>query len=197
VTDDAARHCVVVVRHGDTDWSRSGRHTGRTDIPLDADGRARAAQLRDTLAAYRGAAVLSSPLSRALDTCRLAGFGGADGVDTDDDLMEWDYGAYEGRTTVDIHAERPEWSLWDDGVPAGETAVDVGTRADRVIARCRAVQRDVVVFSHSHFLRVFAARWTGLPPDAGRVIVLGAAAFGVLGWEREQPVIDHWNVRTL
>jgi probable phosphoglycerate mutase len=184
---------VVVVRHGDTEWSRTGKHTGRTDIPLDDDGRARAAQLHDVLGDYRDAVVMSSPLARALDTCRLAGF--AEHVHTDDDLMEWDYGAYEGRTTVDIHAERPEWSLWRDGVPNGETAADVGIRADRVIARCRAAHRDVVVFSHSHFLRVFAARWTGLPPDAGRVIVLGAAAFGVLGWEREQPVIDHWNLR--
>ena len=188
------RNAVVVVRHGQTEWSRAGRHTGRTDIPLDDDGCAQAARLAGPLAAWPGALVLSSPLSRALDTCRIAGFG--DSAEIDDDLMEWDYGDYEGRTTVDIRAERPGWSLFDDGVPNGETAADVGARADRVVARCRAAERDVIVFSHSHLLRVLAARWVGLPPDGGRGVVLGAAALGVLAWEREQPVIEEWNVRS-
>jgi probable phosphoglycerate mutase len=187
-----AHHDLVVVRHGETDWSRSGRHTGRTDLPLDDEGRAQAEHLGAALARWRSALVLSSPLARALDTCWLAGFG--DDVTVDDDLMEWDYGDYEGRKTVDIRAENPRWSLWVDGVPNGESAIDVGARADRVIARCRAAECDVVAFSHSHMLRVLAARWTGLPPETGRVIVLGAASIGVLGWEREQPVIDRWNV---
>ncbi len=185
------QHDVVVVRHGETEWSRTGRHTGRTDMPLAGTGREQAVTLRATLAAHHEALVLSSPLSRALDTCRIAGFG--ERVEIDDDLMEWDYGAYEGRTTADIRAERPGWSLWDDGVPGGETVREVGARADRVAARCRAAGREVVLFSHSHFLRVLAARWVGLAPDAGRVVVLDAAAFGVLGSEREQPVIERWN----
>jgi probable phosphoglycerate mutase len=189
VTD---RFRLVVVRHGETEWSRTGRHTGRTDVPLDDNGRAQAARLGPLLAPWRGALVLVSPLSRALDTCRLAGFG--DAAEVDDDLIEWDYGAYEGRRTVDIRAERPDWSLFDDGVPDGETAADVGARVDRVIARCRAAPRDVVAFAHSHVLRVLAARWANFAPDAARAIVLGAAATGVLGWEREQPVIECWNV---
>jgi len=183
---------LVVVRHGETEWSRTGQHTGRTDLPLDDAGRAQAARLGPLLASWHDALVLASPLSRALDTCRLAGFG--DTAEVDDDLVEWDYGAYEGRTTVDIRAERPNWSLFDDGVPGGETAADVAARADRVIARVRAAGRDVVVFSHSHLLRVLAVRWAGFAPDDARGIVLGPAAVGVLSWERAQPVIERWNL---
>ncbi len=192
MTDAPAKHRVVVVRHGETEWSRSGQHTGRTDIPLTAGGRQEARALAPLLAPYRDALVLASPMSRAIDTCRLAGCG--DDVQVDEDLREWDYGDYEGVTTAAIRKEHPDWSVWTGGVPGGESLAEIGARADRVIARLRAVQSDVLLFSHSHFLRVLAARWVGFEPDAGRAIVLGAAGIGVLGWEREQPVIERWNV---
>ena len=185
---------VVLVRHGETEWSRDGRHTGRTDVPLTELGREEAALLGARLAPWRFAGVLASPLRRALDTCGLAGYG--DPVEVREDLAEWDYGAYEGRTTVDIRAERPGWTLWIDGVPAGETTEQVGERADRIVSELRTAGGDVAVFAHGHVLRVLAARWVGLPPVEGRALALSTAAICVLGFERETPVIVRWNEET-
>jgi probable phosphoglycerate mutase len=184
-------HRCVLIRHGETAWSLSGRHTGRTDLPLLPQGVQQVEALRPRLAAYDFAAVLTSPLLRARETCELAGLDS--GATVDPDLAEWDYGAYEGRTTADIRAERPGWDLFDDGVPDGEDAADVGRRMDRTIERIRAVSGDVACVAHSHALRVLAARWIGLDPTAGRHLVLGPASLSELGWEREQPVIGRWN----
>jgi probable phosphoglycerate mutase len=181
---------VVVVRHGPTEWSTQGRHTGRTDIPLDDDGRRAAAALASLLARREFALVLTSPLARARDTAALAGF--ADAA-IDDDLLEWDYGEYEGRTTADIRGERPGWLLWTDGVPAGEDAAAVGRRADRVLARLRAADGDALVFAHGHVLRVLAARWIELPPEGGMRLALEPARPSTLGYEREVAVIQEWN----
>ncbi len=184
---------VWLVRHGATQWSRSGRHTGRTDVPLLPEGEAQARAVGRWLAQLvpDPALVLTSPLSRAADTCRLAGY--ETRAEPCDDLVEWDYGEYEGRTPDDIRIQRPSWTLWADGVPGGETASDVGRRADRVVERALAAGGDVLVFSHGHFLRVLGARWVGLPPAGGRVLALGAGAVSVLGWERETAVLSRWN----
>jgi len=182
---------VVLVRHGETEWTLSRQHTSRTDVPLTDRGRERAAALVDRLAARRFALVLTSPRRRAADTCRAAGFPDAT---VDDDLVEWDYGDYEGRTTAEIREERPGWTLWQDGAPGGETAAEVTARADRVVRRVRAVDGDVAVFSHGHFLRVLAARWLGLPATEGRLFALDPGSTSVLGWEREQPVLSRWNL---
>jgi broad specificity phosphatase PhoE len=182
---------VVLVRHGETEWSRSGRHTGKTDLPLTEKGREDAERLSACLAGRRFARVLTSPLRRATETCRLAGLG--DGADVRADLREWDYGEYEGRTTPEIRNERPGWTLWTDGVPGGETADEVGARADRVIAEVRAIEGDVAIFGHGHMLRVLAARWIELSPVEGRRFALEAGRIGVLGHERETPVILRWN----
>jgi len=183
---------MFLVRHAQTAWSLEGRHTGRTDVALLPEGRAAAAALGGTLASRRFALVLSSPLERARDTCGLCGFG--DRARCDPDLAEWDYGDFEGLTTEEIRAERPGWTLWSDGVVGGETAADVGRRADRVIARARSSPGDTLCFSHGHLLRVLAARWVGLPPAGGRTLALGPGSLSVLGWEREVPVIARWNV---
>jgi broad specificity phosphatase PhoE len=185
------KHKVWLFRHGETEWSKSGQHTGRTDLPLNDEGRERAEALGRHLAGRPFALVLSSPLSRALDTCRLAGYG--DQVQLTDDLLEWDYGAYEGRRTVDIRRERPGWLLWKDGVPGGETAEQVGARARRVIERAAAADGDVALFSHGHILRVLGACWLGLPPVSGQLFALGTAAQSVLGYEHDYRVIDVWN----
>jgi broad specificity phosphatase PhoE len=182
---------VVLVRHGETEWTRTGKHTGHTDIPLTEAGRREAGAVGAALGRRSFALVLTSPLQRAAETCRLAGFG--DVAVPRDELMEWDYGAYEGRKTVDIRKERPGWTLWRDGVPDGETAAQVGARADRVIAELRSVDGDVAVFAHGHVLRVLAARWLGLEPKAGRLFALDAATVSVLGYERETAVIRLWN----
>lgn len=182
---------AVLVRHGETEWSVSGQHTGLTDVPLTEEGRRRARQLKDRLADRTFALVLTSPLVRAAETCRLASYG--DRAVPTDDLREWDYGDYEGRRTVDIREERPGWSLWEHGVPGGETVDEVGRRADRVIDTVRAAGGDVAVFAHGHLLRVLAARWIGLPPVDGRLFSLATAAVSVLGWERENPVVERWN----
>jgi broad specificity phosphatase PhoE len=182
---------VVLVRHGETLWSRNGQHTGCTDIPLTDEGRRQSERLGDSLRGRRFALVLTSPLQRAAETCRLAGLG--DVALLREELMEWDYGAYEGRTTPEIRAEVPGWSLWRDGVPGGETAADVGRRVDRVIAEIGAVDGDVVLFAHGHVLRVLAARWLGLPPTEGRLFALDPATISILGYERETPVIRRWN----
>ncbi len=184
-----------LVRHGETEWSRSGQHTGRTDLPLEPSGEAQAEAVGALLAGVDFALVLTSPLIRAAETCRLAGLG--ERAEVTDDLMEWDYGAAEGRTTDDLRVDAPGWTLWTDGVAAGETAADVGRRADRVIERARSAGGDAVCFAHGHVLRVLAARWIGLPPAAGRLWTLGAGSLSVLGWEREVPVIDRWNLQPL
>jgi broad specificity phosphatase PhoE len=182
---------IVLVRHGETEWSRDRRHTGLTDIPLTDTGRRQAAMLRDALAGWRFERVLSSPLSRALDTCRLAGLG--DQADVSDDLVEWDYGDYEGITTAQIHEERPDWYLWRDGCPGGESPADVGRRADRVVAALADVEGDVAVFAHGHMLRVLAALWLGLGPEAGALLKLDTGTLSALGYERETRVVTRWN----
>jgi broad specificity phosphatase PhoE len=185
---------IVLVRHGETAWTVTGQHTSRTDVPLTEAGRRQAEGLRRRLAAFRPVVVLTSPRSRAMETCLLAGFGNV--ATTDDEVVEWDYGSYEGRTTADIRAASPDWTLWRDGVPGGESASHVADRADRVIDRLRQAEGDGVVFAHGHFLRVLAARWLGLQPDAGRLLALSPASVSVLGWEREQAVLIGWNETT-
>jgi broad specificity phosphatase PhoE len=180
---------IVLLRHGATEWSLSGQHTGRTDIPLLDEGREQAKSAGQLLQHLHFAQVLTSPLQRASETCRLAGFEG----ETEPDLMEWDYGAYEGLTTPEIQVERPGWSLWNDGVLDGERAADVGRRADRVIARARQADGDTLCVAHGHILRVLTARWLNLPPVAGRLLFLNAGAVSVLGWEHETPVVELWN----
>lgn len=182
---------VWLVRHGETEWSGLGRHTGRTDVPLTERGRGEAGLLAARLGSQRFVRVLTSPLRRAAETCRLAGF--HDVAEVRDDLIEWDYGAYEGMTTHEIRAQRPGWVLWTDGAPAGESAAEVGLRADRVVTELRGIDGDVAVFAHGHVLRVLAARWLGLPPSEGSLLVFGTTAIGVLGYEREIPAIISWN----
>jgi broad specificity phosphatase PhoE len=182
---------IVVVRHGETDWSASGRHTSHTDLPLNGDGRALAAALADRLNDMSFALVLCSPLRRARETCELAGFG--DQAASCEDLHEWDYGDYEGLTTPEIRAQRPDWSLWRDGCPAGERPEQVAVRANRVLNRAGTASGDVLIFAHGHILRVLAARWIELGPGAGARFALGAGAIGVLGHERETAVIERWN----
>jgi broad specificity phosphatase PhoE len=183
---------IVLVRHGETEWSVSGRHTSHTDIDLTDSGRDRARGLASALATWTFARVLSSPWARARETARLAGFAEPEVVD---DLREWDYGRYEGRTTDEIRGERPDWTLWGDGVPDGESLGDVAVRADRVIASCTEMPGDVALFGHGHLLRVLAARWVGLDGAGGRLLALDAASVSVLGHEREQAVIRLWNAR--
>jgi len=184
---------IYLVRHGETEWSLSGRHTGRSDIPLTAKGEEAARGVAERLKGLSFAAVWSSPSQRAFDTCKLAGFG--ERAVKKPDLQEWDYGAYEGVTTKDILSQRPGWQLFRDGCPNGEAAADVGARADAIIAELRAVVDNVLIFSSSHFLRVFAARWVGLPPEGGEHFVLDTASLSVLGYEHDltEPVIRRWN----
>jgi broad specificity phosphatase PhoE len=182
---------VVLVRHGETEWSRAGKHTGRTDIPLTERGRQEARAVGAELQGRQFALVFTSPLARAADTCRLAGLG--DVVEPREELMEWDYGAYEGRETVDIRNEHPGWTLWLDGVPEGETIAQVQVRVDRVIAELRSAAGDAAVFAHGHLLRVLAARWLGLEAAAGRLFALDPATISILGYERETPVVRMWN----
>jgi probable phosphoglycerate mutase len=184
---------MVLLRHGATEWSQSGQHTGRTDIPLLDEGREQA-KVAGELLRSRGfssfSLVLTSPLRRAAETGALAGFE----CEPDPDLMEWDYGRYEGLTTAAIREERPGWTLWDDGAPEGETASDVGRRADRVVQRARSQEGDTLCVAHGHLLRVLAARWLGLPPVAGKLLLLDAAGISVLGWNLESPAIEVWNL---
>ena len=181
----------MLVRHGETEWSLSGQHTSRTDLELLDVGRERAEAVGSELAGRTFAAVFSSPLRRALDTCRLAGFG--DQVQVIDDLREWDYGEYEGLTTPQIRESRPDWNLWRDGCPGGETPAQVQERADRVLERVRGVGGDALLFAHGHILRVIAARWMGLGEDGGARLALSAGAVSVLGFERETQVLARWN----
>jgi probable phosphoglycerate mutase len=182
---------IVLARHGETEWSRDGRHTGRTDIPLTENGRGQARLLGEALSDRSFARVLSSPLGRALETCRLAGLG--DAAETTDDLLEWDYGEYEGITTAQIRESRPAWYLWRDGCPGGERSADVGARVDRVIAAIADCDGDVALFAHGHVLRVLAARWLGLGPEAGALLALDTGTLSVLGYERETRVLRRWN----
>jgi broad specificity phosphatase PhoE len=182
---------IVLLRHGATEWSTTGQHTGRTDIPLLEAGREQAKAAGHLLRGLPFSLVLTSPLRRAAETCALAGFDG----ELEPDLVEWDYGAHEGRTSADISDEDPGWTLWTAGVPDGERAADVGRRADRVIARARRAPGDTLCVAHGHILRVLAARWLGLPPVAGRLFVLDPGAVSVLGWEHESPVLVQWNRR--
>jgi len=184
---------VWLVRHGQTEWAMLGRHTGRTDIPLTETGREQAGALGRRLAGHPFGLVLTSPLSRAAETAAIAGYG--ETAIPEDDLMEWDYGALEGRTTADIRAEMTGWTIWAGPWPRGETADEVGARADRVIAQIRAARSagDVLVFAHGHLLRVLAARWLGLPPGSGGLFELATATLSILGWDREAPSIELWN----
>ncbi|HEU0155402.1 MAG TPA: histidine phosphatase family protein [Stellaceae bacterium] len=184
---------LCLARHGETLWSLSGQHTGRTDLPLTAAGEAAARRLGERLRGRAFAKVLTSPSQRARRTCKLTGFGAA--AEVEPDLAEWDYGDYEGRRTVEILAERPDWLLFRDGCPGGETAAQVGARADRVIARLRAVRGDALAVSSAHILRVLAARWLGLEPAGGRLLLLGTASLSLLGYEHNltEPVIRLWN----
>ena len=182
---------VWIVRHGDTEWSQSGQHTGRTDLPLLGSGRDQGSRLRPVLASRRFAAVFTSPRRRAAETAALAGFASAV---PDADLAEWDYGDYEGLTSVQVQSRAPGWTLWDNGAPGGESPQDVGLRADRVVRKIRDVDGDVLLFSHGHFLRVLAVRWIELAPAAGRNLYIGTAGLGVLGFDRGDPVIRSWNL---
>jgi probable phosphoglycerate mutase len=184
---------VWLVRHGETEWARLGRHTGRTDIPLTDTGRSQARALGRRLVGHEFGLVLTSPLSRAAETARIAGY--ADAAIASDDLMEWDYGALEGRTTADIRSGVPAWTIWRGPWPNAETADQVGARADRVIARIRDARAtgDVLVFAHGHLLRVLTARWIGLDPASGGLFELATATLSILGWDRESPSIELWN----
>lgn len=184
------RHHLVLLRHGQTEWSRDGRHTGRTDVALTALGRHQATAAGPALARWTFAQVRCSPLGRARDTAALAGH---DGAEVDEDLLEWDYGAYEGITTAEIREEHPGWTVFDGPVPDGETPEAVGARADRAIERARAVDGDVLLVAHGHLLRILAARWIGRPAVDGRLLALSTASISVLGWERQQAVIESWN----
>ncbi len=185
---------LFLARHGDTAWTDSHQHTGRTDLPLNARGEEHARQLGERLRGFSFARVFTSPLHRASKTCELAGFGA--GVVVDPDLIEWDYGRFEGKTTSDILKEWPGWELYRDGCPGGESPEDVAMRADRFIARTQGIHGDVLAFSSGHIIRMIAARWNRLTPAAGRVFSCRPASVGVLGFEhesREQPILRLWN----
>ncbi len=182
---------IVLVRHAETEWSLDGRHTGLTDIPLTDHGRDVAATLAGRLADWNFALVLVSPFTRALETCELCGLGAQ--AQKRPDLHEWDYGNYEGITTPQIYEQRPGWNLWRDGCPGGESAADVGVRADRLITEASAVDGPVAMFSHGHMLRVLGARWIGLDPAHGAHLGLSTAAVCLLDHEREAPILARWN----
>ncbi|HWD64076.1 MAG TPA: histidine phosphatase family protein [Solirubrobacteraceae bacterium] len=197
---------IVLVRHGATEWSEAGRHTGRTDLPLLPEGRRQAQELSQILHPDDFGRVLCSPLRRARETCELAGFG--DRAEITEELHEWDYGEYEGLTTPEIRERRPDWWLWSDGCPEGESPEEVGARADQVIALAAyrevqsgamqaEAQKPAILVAHGHILRVLSARWIGLEADGGSRLVLKPAALGLLGHERETRVIDGWNLRQL
>jgi broad specificity phosphatase PhoE len=186
---------VCLIRHGETEWSLSGQHTGVTDIPLTENGRKVAKLLAPILARQTFALVLTSPLERARKTCELAGLG--DRAEIDRDLIEWDYGEYEGLTPKQIHARAPGWMLFKDGCPAGEAPEQVGARVDRVITKVRALEGHVALFAHGHISRVFAARWLGLPAAAGCHFLLDTATLNVLSYYRGIPAVKRWNVPIL
>ena len=184
---------IYLARHGETAWSLSGQHTGLTDLPLTKDGEDAARRLRKRLKGLSVTKVFTSPLQRAARTCELAGFGAV--AQFDPDLVEWNYGKYEGLRTSEIQRTRPDWKLFRDGCPEGETLDQIGTRADRVVNRVRALNDNVLLFSSGHFLRVLAARWLRLEPAAGRYFVLGTASLSALGYEHDisEPVVQWWN----
>ena len=190
---ETGRHEVFVIRHGATEWSRNGRHTGRTDLPLLPDGEAEAAATGRLLHGREFALVLCSPLSRARRTCELAGY--LDQAETCPDLLEWDYGDYEGVTTKVIRETVPGWTVWDSPVLGGESIAEVSARADRVVARARSVDGDVALFGHGHILRVVAARWCELDAIDGKRFPLETASLCILGWEHEYPTLRVWNQR--
>jgi probable phosphoglycerate mutase len=180
---------IWLVRHGETEWSRSGQHTSRTDLPLTPEGERQAESLKRMLVGHSFAMVLSSPMRRAIDTCQLVGLT----PEISEDLREWDYGDYEGLTTPEIQKGAPGWTIFTGTVPNGETAEQVAARADRVISRAMAAGGDVALFGHGHLLRILAARWIGLEPWGGRLLALSTASLSVLGYERETRVIRLWN----
>ena len=186
-------HIIYLARHGETEWSLTGQHTGLTDLPLTPRGESNAARLRDRLSGLTFAGVWTSPLRRAMRTCELAGFGRTAKVDSD--LVEWDYGDYEGRRTAEIHAERPDWELFRDGCPGGESPQQVAERADRVVGRIRKAQGDVLLFSSGHFLRMLAARFAAFEVVNASALMLSTASVSALGYENsiERPVIRLWN----
>jgi broad specificity phosphatase PhoE len=187
---------ILLARHGETEWSRAHRHTGRSDLPLTALGREQARRLGALLEGRRFAVVLASPLARARETCELAGFG--DDAVLSEDLLEWDYGEYEGLTSDEIRRRRPGWSLWRDGCPGGERPADVGARADRALGALRDADGDALVFAHGHFLRVLAARFVGLAAGDGGKLALDVATLSVLGHEHaDDPVIRAWNAAAI
>jgi broad specificity phosphatase PhoE len=183
---------LVLVRHGETEWSKSGKHTGISDIPLTGKGRAEAKEVGGLLKKFNFGLVLVSPAQRAQDTCKLAELG--DSAIITEDLSEWNYGAYDGQTTPEIQQKRPGWSLWRDGVVDGESVTQVGDRADRVIATALSVSGDVALFAHGHILRILTARWLGLPAKDGALFALDPATLSVLGWEHDTHVISRWNL---
>jgi probable phosphoglycerate mutase len=183
---------LVLVRHAQTEWSLDGRHTGRTDIPLTDAGRANAARLPGRLSGMSFERVLVSPSIRARETCELAGLGAA--AEVREDLLEWDYGEYEGLSTAQIKTTRPDWNMWRDGCPGGEDAASVGARADRVIAELSGAGGTVAIFSHGHMLRVLGARWIGLGPEQGARLGLSTGAICVLGHERQTSIVSGWNL---
>lgn len=187
---------VYLVRHGETAWALASQHTGLTDVPLTERGERNARRLSERLQGHPFVQVFTSPLQRARRTCELAGFG--DRATVDADLVEWNYGAYEGKRTAEIRQQRPNWELFRDGCPGGEAAADVGARADRVLPRLRAADGDVLVFSSGHFLRVLAARWLGLEAAAGRLFALDTATLSILGYEHNllEPAVRLWNDRS-
>ncbi|HTR42414.1 MAG TPA: histidine phosphatase family protein [Pseudomonadales bacterium] len=184
---------IYLARHGETAWSLSGQHTGLTDLPLTKGGKQNAQRLGQRLAGLKFSKVFTSPLQRARRTCELAGFGAV--AETDANLVEWNYGDYEGRRSVEIHAERPDWQLFRDGCPGGESPGQIGARADKVVTRLRDIQGDVLLFSSGHFLRVLAARWLGLETATGRFLMLSTASLSMLSYENNlsQPAIRLWN----
>ncbi len=188
---------AFLVRHGETAWSLSGQHTGRTDLPLTLEGEANARRLGERLLGNQFARVLTSPLQRAVRTCELAGYGGA--AEHDPDLVEWDYGRYEGRTTAEIRAENPTWDLFREGCPDGESPATVAERADRIVARVRMATGNVLLFSSGHFLRVLAARWCGLDVTFARYLLLDTGTVSVLGYAHDnlrEPALKFWNQST-
>ena len=187
---DSPHPRVAIVRHGETEWSREWRLTGRTDLPLTAEGRARAEHMRARLVGRQFALVLTSPLQRARVTAELAGFPDAEVCE---DLLEWDYGDDEGRTSMEIREERPGWMIWADGPKNGETIDQVATRADRVIARVLHAGGDTLIFAHGHMLRILSARWIDAPPRLGERLNLATAAFSILAWEHDYRVIERWS----